>query len=1193
MNDVAFDILTKPGTLTIAGAPEGYDALLLGRLATARGTILHVARDDARAARLAEALGFFAPDVEVVVFPAWDCLPYDRVSPHTEIVARRIDALARLALGVGSPHPQPLPVEGRGEKMKNPPPGGEGRVGGHEGNPLVVISTVASVLQRVPRRGVFAKASFAIQAGKALDSAALQSFLTGNGYTRADTVREPGEFALRGGIVDLFPPGSAEPLRIDLFGDEVEKLRSFDPMSQISTGTVERFVLRPAGEVMLDAASIARFRTSYRELFGPPNGADPLYEAISSGMRFAGMEHWLPLFHDGLDTLFDYLPGAVVTLDYQADEAKDARLDLVDEFYEARRTMRGKEAADSGMVYNPIAPGLLQIERDEWRKLLASRAVGAFSPFAAPEGATDTYDAAGSRVIDFAEQRTQPGADLYGAVAQRLTEEARAGRRAVVAAWSAGSADRLGTVLKEHGLEGKLIAANSWAAANALAPSQFALITLGLENGFIAPGVAIIGEQDILGDRLVRPAKKRRRADQFLTEASAIAEGDLVVHVDHGIGRYDGLITLEVSGAPHDCLRVIYADNDKLFVPVENIDTLSRYGSETAGAQLDKLGGAGWQSRKAKLKKRIRDMAEQLIAVAALRKLKQGDLLTPADGAFDEFCARFPYAETDDQLRAVEDVLADLASGKPMDRLICGDVGFGKTEVALRAAFVAVMSGKQVAVVVPTTLLARQHYATFTERFAGLPVRIAQLSRLVVAKTAAQVKADLADGRADIVVGTHAVLAKSITFKDLGLVVVDEEQHFGVAHKERLKQLCANVHVLTLTATPIPRTLQLALSGVREMSVIATPPIDRLAVRTFVLPFDGVVVREAILREKYRGGQCFYVCPRVADLDTEAAKLRELIPEIKVAIAHGQMTPTALESVMSAFAEGAFDLLLATNIIESGLDMPRVNTIVIHRADMFGLSQLYQLRGRVGRGKLRGYAYLTVPPHRTLAQTSERRLEVMQTLDGLGAGFTLASHDLDIRGAGNLLGDEQSGHIREVGIELYQQLLEEAVLAARDGGETETTSAGDWSPQIAIGMAVLIPDSYVADLPVRLALYRRLGTLIGKDEVEAFAVELIDRFGPLPDEVKHLLDTVAIKILCKAAGVEKVDAGPKGAVIGFRQNTFANPAGLVKFISTQLGTVKLRPDHRLVIQRPWDDAAARLKGVSELVGQLAQVATSG
>ena len=606
-----------------------------------------------------------------------------------------------------------------------------------------------------------------------------------------------------------------------------------------------------------------------------------------------------------------------------------------------------------------------------------------------------------------------------------------------------------------------------------------------------------------------------------------------MVHVDHGIGRYDGLETLTVGGAPHDCIRVIYAGEDKLFVPVENIEVLSRYGSETAGVQFDKLGGVGWQARKAKLKNRIREMAEQLIQVAAARHLKKADSYAPTEGLYDEFAARFPYVETDDQDRAIAETLDDLSSGKPMDRLVCGDVGFGKTEVALRAAFVAALSGQQVAVVVPTTLLARQHYKTFSERFAGLPVRIGHLSRLVTGKAATATKAEMASGTLDIVVGTHALLAKSIHFKNLGLLIIDEEQHFGVAHKERLKQLKSDVHVLTLSATPIPRTLQLALSGVREMSLIATPPVDRLAVRTFVLPFDPVVIREAILRERYRGGQCFYVCPRLKDIDEVAERLEALVPEVKVAVAHGQMAARQLEDVMTAFADGQYDILLATNIIESGLDMPRVNTIMIHRADMFGLGQLYQLRGRVGRGKARGYAYLTLRPNRRLSKAAEKRLDVMQTLDTLGAGFTLASHDLDIRGAGNLLGDEQSGHIREVGIELYQHLLEEAVAAARAGEGMEAVE-DTWSPQITLGSPILIPDGYVPDLGVRLSLYRRIGDVTADDEVEALAAEMIDRFGPLPTEVENLLKVIRIKVLCRTANAEKIDAGPKGAVIGFQ-----------------------------------------------------------
>jgi transcription-repair coupling factor (superfamily II helicase) len=597
-----------------------------------------------------------------------------------------------------------------------------------------------------------------------------------------------------------------------------------------------------------------------------------------------------------------------------------------------------------------------------------------------------------------------------------------------------------------------------------------------------------------------------------------------------------------------------------------------------------------WQNRKAKAKSRIRDMAGELIRTAAMRRMKDGTLAAPPEGVWDEFCARFPFAETEDQTRAIADVLEDLSAGRPMDRLVCGDVGFGKTEIALRAAFVVAMSGAQVAVVVPTTLLARQHTRTFTARFEGFPLVVAQLSRMVTAKEAAEVRAGLKDGRINIVVGTHAVLAKGVEFADLGLVIVDEEQHFGVKHKEALKSLKTDVHVLTLTATPIPRTLQLALTGVREMSIIATPPVDRLAVRTFIMPWDPVVLREAIQRERFRGGQIFCVVPRLEDMAKVAERLAEIVPEARTIQAHGRLSPTELERVMTEFGDGKYDVLLSTNIVESGLDMPAVNTLLIHRADMFGLAQLYQLRGRVGRGKLRGYAYLTWPESHRLSAAAQKRLDVMQTLDNLGAGFTLASHDLDIRGAGNLLGEEQSGQIREVGIELYQQMLEEAVAdikagQGRDGGASER----DWTPQINLGLPVLIPETYVADLPVRLGLYRRIGGLASDGETDAMGAELADRFGPVPTEVENLLQVVTIKRLCREAGVEKLDAGPKGIVLSFRGNSFVNPAGLVAWMTSQKCAVKLRPDHKLALLREMD-LAARVKAARELLGALAKVA---
>jgi transcription-repair coupling factor (superfamily II helicase) len=1155
--------LEQAGLVPVGGAPEGFDALIIVDLlrharkgaAKPGGELLHVARDDARMARLVEALRFAAPDVEIVDFPAWDCLPYDRVSPHRDIVGRRVDALTRLR----APRPADAP-------------------------PRVVVTTVAALLQRVPPRTSLEGQTQRLEPGASVEPKALIDFLIAHGYLRSETVNEVGEFAVRGGIIDLFPSAAAAPLRVDFFGDTIESLRTFDPLNQRSQDKVARFEIKPIGEVRLDAAAIERFRIGYRATFGAVAGDDPLYEAISSGRLYAGMEHWLPLFLPSLETLPDYLPDALITLDHQAEEARDARLDMIRDFYQARRQLERAEET-GGVPYRPLTPDRLYINASEWDDWLASRPAAAFTPFAVPGDAAGWQDAGGKAGRDFADVRASAPATLFAAVVEHLAQSRLPRRHVAVAAMSEGSRDRLEHLLAEHGLERHERVADL-AGVRRLPRDRVAFAVLGLEHGFETPDLVVVSEQDILGDRLVRPTQRRKKTDQFLTELANFSHGDLVVHVEHGVGRYEGIETLEIGGAPHDCLKVIYDGGDKLYVPVENIDVLSRFGSEDLPVPLDKLGGAGWQARKARVKQRLREIAAQLIRTAAARAVHPGVVLAPPEGLYDEFAARFPYAETEDQQRAIDEVTADLASGRPMDRLVCGDVGFGKTEVALRAAFIAAASGYQVAVVTPTTLLCRQHAKTFIERFAGLPLRVAQLSRLVSPKDATQVKADLKAGKIDIVIGTHSLLAKSVEFANLGLMIVDEEQHFGVAQKERLKELRADVHVLTLTATPIPRTLQLALSGVREMSLIATPPVDRLAVRTFVLPYDPVVIREAILREHYRGGQSFYVVPRIEDLDKVAERLRSLVPEIKFVMAHGRMAPTHLEKAMTAFYDRQYDMLLATNIIESGLDIPTANTMVIHRSDMFGLAQLYQLRGRIGRSKQRGYAYLTLPPGRVLNPTAAKRLQVMQTLDTLGAGFTLASHDLDIRGAGNLLGDEQSGHIREVGVELYQQMLEDAVKEARG----QAKAAQEWTPQISIGMPVLIPENYVADLGVRLGLYRRIATLVDKTEIDAFGAELIDRFGPLPEEVENLLGIIAIKQLCRQAGIEKVDAGPKGAVLSFRNNRFAKPAELIAFINRKQDEVSVRPDHKLVWRQDWKDANRRVAGVQGLLAHLAKMA---
>jgi len=1152
-------------SLAIYGAPEGVDALLLSKRARLEGAapIVHIARDDQRLQALTDLLAFFAPDLTVLRFPAWDCLPYDRASPSHAVISERVSTLSRLSAPVA-------------------------------GQKLIVLTTAAAIIQRVPPRENFAQKNLSIAIGSLVNSETLTPFLQSRGYHRTDTVMEPGEYAIRGGIIDIFPASDLAPVRLDLFGDTVESIRRFDPETQRSGMAEKIFELRAVSEIPLDAQNIALFRSGYRERFGLAASSDAIYEAISAGRRMAGIEHFAPLFFERMETLLDYLPAANLSLDHQIHAAFTARREMIADHVEARRMpVRDGEAA-----YRPLPPELLYLTAPEIEALLAIPQTTEFVPFAKADDAAG-IDEGGRPGPLFAghtvAQTAAPAGNPIDQFAAQIAKWAQNKRHTLIAAWSPGSRSRLAAVLREHGMH--VIEAENWEAAlRPRAQKAVAVFALPLERGFLFENFAIVGEQDILGERIARPPKRKKRADQFIADATEMADGDLVVHQDYGIGRYDGLEKITVGGAPHECLRLIYDGEQKLFLPVENIELLSRYGSESGGVGLDRLGGAAWQARKAKMKERIRDMAGALIKIAAERRVREAPLIAPPEGAWDEFCAKFPFTETEDQARAISDVLEDLASGRPMDRLICGDVGFGKTEVALRAAFAVAMTGAQVAVVVPTTLLARQHYRGFRTRFEGLPINVAQLSRMVTAKEAIAVRAGLKDGRINIVIGTHALLAKTIEFADLGLLVIDEEQHFGVSHKERLKALKTDVHVLTLTATPIPRTLQLALTGVREMSVIATPPLDRMAVRTFIMPWDHLVVREAIQRERFRGGQVFCVAPRVEDLPRLATRLAEIVPEARVVQAHGRLTPTELERVMTEFGDGKYDILLSTNIVESGLDMPAVNTLIIHRADLFGLGQLYQLRGRVGRGKQRGYAYLTWPPTSTLSAAAQKRLEVMQTLDTLGAGFTLASHDLDIRGAGNLLGDEQSGHIREVGIELYQQMLEDAVADLGADQQRAANQSRDWTPAINIGLPVLIPEEYVPDLPIRLGLYRRISNLATDAETEGMAAELVDRFGNLPEEVENLLDVMRIKRACRAAGVEKLEAGPKGMVFQFRGNHFADPAGLVAWLGSQKGAIKLRPDHKLALVRDMKlnervrvgrDVLAKLSALVERVGVLA------
>ncbi|SHE43461.1 transcription-repair coupling factor [Ruegeria intermedia] len=1140
--------MKAPNHVTVGGAPEGFDAqLVLNEVARSGGPVLHVARDDKRAEAMRAALRFFAPDMPVILFPGWDCLPYDRVSPNPDIAAARVASLAALV------HQMP--------------------------ERFVLLTTLNAATQRVPARDVLRQAAFTARVGQRIDEAALRDFLVRMGFSQSPTVMEPGDYAVRGGIIDIFPPGEAGPVRLDLFGDVLDGARRFDPATQRTTEKLDLVELAPVSEVILDDAAITRFRQNYRIEFGAAGTDDPLYEAVSAGRKHQGMEHWLPLFHEKLETLFDYLPDATITLDDQVTPARLARWDSIADQYETRRlALENRSRLDS--VYKPTPPGLLYLDDDAWTQAVAQRRVMQFSPLPQASG-PGVIDAGGRIGRNFAPERQQESISLFGALASHIKNKLDKGP-VLVASYSEGARERLTGLIEDEGLAEAIPVTDG----SRIGKRGLHLAVWALEHGFETPDMTVISEQDVLGDRLIRQPKKRRKAENFLTETQSLSPGDLVVHVDHGIGRYMGMEVVTALGAAHECLLLEYAEGAKLYLPVENIELLSKYGHEEG--LLDKLGGGAWQAKKAKLKERIREMADRLIRIAAERALRKAPIMDPPPHAWEEFSARFPYQETEDQLRAIADVMEDLHSGTPMDRLICGDVGFGKTEVAMRAAFVAAMSGLQVAVIAPTTLLARQHAASFKERFRGFPLEVRQLSRFVSAKEAQQTREGLAKGTVDIVIGTHALLAKGIRFQSLGLLIIDEEQHFGVAHKERLKQLRSDVHVLTLTATPIPRTLQLSLTGVRDLSIIGTPPVDRLAIRTYVSEFDAVTIREALLREHYRGGQSFYVVPRISDLPEIEEFLKEQLPELTYVVAHGQMAAGELDDRMNAFYDGKYDILLATTIVESGLDIPTANTMVVHRADMFGLAQLYQIRGRVGRSKTRAYAYLTTKPRARLTPAAEKRLRVLGSLDTLGAGFTLASQDLDIRGAGNLLGEEQSGQMRDVGYELYQSMLEEAIAKIK-AGEMEGLSEADdqWAPQINLGVPVLIPEDYVPDLDVRLGLYRRLSSLSTKVELEGFAAELIDRFGPLPKEVNTLLLVVRIKAMCKRAGIAKLDGGPKGATIQFHNDKFASPQGLVEFIQNQRGLAKVK-DNKIVVRRDWKKDSDKIKGAFAIARDLAE-----
>ncbi|MBP5615742.1 MAG: transcription-repair coupling factor [Alphaproteobacteria bacterium] len=1155
---MAYDIEKYKGK-TLASVPVGYNAFLLAdMISCSKSDILFVAGDGKELEDLADALKFLTPQTEILVLPAWDTVPYDRVSPNINIISKRIETLTALALNPNAEKPR------------------------------LLLTSVGGAIQKLPPKKIFLNTNRVLSVGGKFDFNAFVHYAFINGYSKVEQVMEPAEYAVRGDIIDIFPASNDVPLRLDLFDDTIERIRTFDVMSQRTTGEVDSYRFGVGSEVILDDNSIKNFRSAYLENFGAAGLKDELYESISNGVKYIGYEHWLPLFYDEpLPDIFDYAPMANVVLSQNVEAALEAKVESIYDYYMARLEALKVDDQSSDLVYRPIAPEMMYLQKEEFNTMMADKKAVLLTDLSLP-GKEDAVNLPIVPGRDFSHAKNISVAQVFEDLKDYLVMNGRLKR--VIAVSTPGTEEKLMGLADNYGLENIVAAASYQDALMLSGMKKVAVVVLNIARGFKSDELCVISETDIFGARQNRRTRKVK-AEDFIADVSSLNVGDLVVHVEHGLGRFMGLENIVASGAPHDCLKILYAHDDKLFVPVENIEVISRYGADDDNITFDTLGGSAWEIKKNKVKEKIKEIATGLIKVAAERQIKSADVFMPPAGLYDDFCARFEYHETDDQKKAIDEVLADLNTGVPMDRLVCGDVGFGKTEVALRAAFVVASNGAQVALIVPTTLLARQHYINFKTRFEGFGIKVKMLSRLTSNKESKEIVGGLKDGNIEIVIGTHALLSENIKFCNLGLLIVDEEQHFGVTHKEKIKNLKTDVHVLTLSATPIPRTLQLSLTGVKQLSLIATPPLDRLAARTFVMPFDKVIIKEAILREKYRGGQTFFVCPRVSDIAGLEKELSALLPEVKIAVAHGQMRAKDLEDIMTDFAAQKYDILLSTTIIESGIDMPSVNTMIVYRADMFGLAQLYQLKGRIGRSKVRGYCYLTTPGKKKIKPASMKRLEILSALDTLGAGFSLASHDMDIRGSGNVLGTEQSGHIKDVGIGLYHHMLQEEIVRQKALMEGQTSvPVDDFSPQILVGIPVMIPESYVKDLGVRLGLYKRIGALTTNEELLDMKAELVDRFGPVPPEIDNLLAMIEIKHLSKQAGIGKIEAGAKGFLIAFHNNVFSNVVGLLDFVNRSFGTVKIRPDQKLFVDINLTDYKKRLEIIKKYVILLANLA---
>lgn len=1108
--------------------------------------LLVIARDNHGANQLEADLHTLLggdPALPVVAFPDWETLPYDRFSPHPDIISQRLAALHR------------MPALKRG----------------------LVIVPVQTLLQQLAPRSYVIGGSFDLKVGQRLDLEAEKRRLESAGYRNVPQVMDPGDFAVRGGLLDVFPMGADAPLRVELLDEDIDSIRAFDPESQRSLDKVEAVHMLPGREVPMDEASIARVLATLRERFDVDTRRSALYQDLKSGLAPAGVEYYLPLFFERTATLFDYLPeGSLPVVCAGAGEAAETFWAQTGERYEQRRHDVERPLLPPSALY--LSPELLRERLNDAPRI-------------------EVWSADHARIGDAHALGDQPLPPLPVAAREAPAGDALKSflghypGRVLIAADSPGRREALLEVLQAAELKPPVVAdLPAFIASDA----RFAIAVAPLEDGFALddPRIAVLTERQLFPERAGSTRRTRRAGrepEAIIRDLGELTEGAPIVHEDHGVGRYRGLIAMDVGGMPGEFLEIEYAKGDRLYVPVAQLHLISRYsGASAETAPLHSLGGEQWSKAKRKAAEKVRDVAAELLEIQARRQARAGLALQVDRAMYEPFAAGFPFEETPDQLAAIEATLRDLASSQPMDRVVCGDVGFGKTEVAVRAAFAAASAGKQVAVLVPTTLLAEQHFRNFRDRFADYPMKVEVLSRF---KTSKEIKAELekvAAGTIDVIVGTHRLLQPDVKFKDLGMVIVDEEQRFGVRQKEALKALRANVHLLTLTATPIPRTLNMAMAGLRDLSIIATPPPNRLAVQTFITQWDNALLREAFQRELSRGGQLYFLHNDVESIGRMQRELSELVPEARIGIAHGQMPERELEKVMLDFQKQRFNVLLSTTIIESGIDIPNANTIIINRADRFGLAQLHQLRGRVGRSHHRAYAYLVAPDRRSITPDAEKRLEAIASMDELGAGFTLATHDLEIRGAGELLGEDQSGQMAEVGFSLYTELLERAVRSIKQG-KLPDLDAGEEvrGAEVELHVPALIPEDYLPDVHTRLTLYKRISSARDSDALRELQVEMIDRFGLLPDAAKHLFAIAELKLKANTLGIRKLDLGENGGRIGFESKPDIDPMAVIQLIQKQPNLYAMEGPDKLRIKHPLPLPEDRFNAARALLTTLA------